>query len=272
MRIGAELRKMREASGLTSAEAAASLGWERPRVSHVESGRHGVSGERVRHLATHYLMDDAAYVDALAAMADDRTRGWWTAYRHELPSGALDLAEFEHHAVDLRLVELLIVPGLLQTEEYAHAVFKGAVTQRPSQQIDTAVRHRMERQAVLDRPEPPGVEVILHESALRIRYGDGEVMRNQLTSLLEFSHRENAALRVVPFTAPGVTSSIQPFTYGGGPVPQLDTVQVDTAFAGVYLDATAQLSKYRALLSMVRQVALSVDESRTLISNVAKEA
>ncbi|WP_406400870.1 helix-turn-helix domain-containing protein [Streptomyces uncialis] len=270
-RIGAELRKLREASGMTSAQAAASLGWERPRVSHIESGRHGVSGERVRHLAAHYSARDTAYVDALAKMADDHTKGWWTAFRDELSASALDLAEFEHHAVSLRTVELLIVPGLLQTEEYAHAVFSGAITERPTVEIDAAVRHRMRRQEILARPEPPELEVLLHESALRIRYGDRRVTREQLASLAAVSHRENVTIRVTPFTAPTVTSSVQPFTLAGGPVPQLDTVQVNNAFDVAFLDAIAQLETYRALVKAMRDVALDSSDSRSMIHAIAKE-
>ncbi|MCX4660429.1 helix-turn-helix domain-containing protein [Streptomyces uncialis] len=270
-RIGAELRKLREASGMTSAQAAASLGWERPRVSHIESGRHGVSGERVRHLAAHYSARDTAYVDALAKMADDHTKGWWTAFRDELSASALDLAEFEHHAVSLRTVELLIVPGLLQTEEYAHAVFSGAITKRPPAAIDAAVKHRMQRQQILDRPEPPELEVLLHEVGLRIRYADSHVMRRQLRALLDSADRDRVIVRVIPLSAADVTASVQPFTLAGGPVPQLDSVLVNSSFAGQYLDAGAQVGKYRALLDSMRHMALDVDSSRHLIHAATKE-
>lgn len=256
---------------MTSAQAAASLGWERPRVSHIESGRHGVSGERVRHLAAHYSARDTAYVDALAHMADDHTKGWWTAFRDELSASALDLAEFEHHAVYLRTVELLIIPGLLQTEEYAHAVFAGAITERPPAAVRAAVNHRMLRQEILNRKEPPELEVLLHEAGLRIRYTGAQVMRRQLQALLDSADRDRVMVRVVPLTASDVTASIQPFTFAGGPVPRLDTVLVNSSFAGQYLDADAQLKKYRALLDRMRHMALDINASRHLIHSATKE-
>ncbi|MDI3388229.1 helix-turn-helix transcriptional regulator [Streptomyces sp. B-S-A8] len=270
-RLGAELRKLREASGMSSAEAAASLGWERPQVSHIESGRYGVSGERVRHLAAHYSASDDAYVNALAAMADDRSKGWWVEFRNILPARSLDLAELEHHAVYLRSIQPLIVPGLLQTEEYAQAIFAGAVTKRPAAEIDAAVAHRMKRREIFERPDPPDFEVLLHEAALRICYGTRDVMRRQLGFLTEVATHPAITLRVIPFAAAGMTSALQPLTYAGAVVSQLDTVQVDNAFDGVFLDAGAQLGKYRAVLDATRSATLNPTESRKVIRSIAKE-
>ncbi|WKX70924.1 helix-turn-helix transcriptional regulator [Streptomyces sp. XD-27] len=270
-RLGAELRKLREAAGMSSAEAAASLGWERPRVSHIESGRHGVSGERVRHLASHYSARDTAYIDALAAMADERSTGWWKEFRDILTASALDLAELEHHARYVRVIELLIVPGLLQTEDYARAVFDRAITQRPAAAVDAAVRHRMARRRILERSSPTDLEVFLHESALHMRYGSRSVMRAQIEFLCEAADWPTASIRLIPFEAEGITSSIQSLTYAGGPVPQLDTVQVDNAFDGAFLDADAQLGKYRALIEHVEKISLSAGDSKKLMRAAARE-
>jgi transcriptional regulator with XRE-family HTH domain len=270
-RLGAELRKLREQAGMSGAEAAASLGWERPQISHIESGRWGVSGERVRHLAAHYSVQDTAYVDALAAMADDRTKGWWTEYRGILTATALDLAELEHHAARLRTVEMLIVPGILQTREYAQAVFGGAVTRRSPDEIEAAVAHRLGRRSIFERPSPPEFRAYIHESALRIHYADREVMRAQLDFLCEAAAWPTVSIRVIPFAAEGVTSSIRSLVYAGGPVPQLDTVQVSGAFDGVLLDAEAQLRKYRNLLDAVEAIALGAAESKNSICAISKE-
>lgn len=271
VRLGAELRKLREQAGMTSAQAAASLGWERPQISHIESGRWGVSSERVRHLSAHYSARDMAYIDALAAMSEDHTRGWWSEFRGTLPASALDLAELEHHARYLRTVQTVIIPGLLQTEDYARSVFSGAITRRPAAEIDAAVRHRMTRRCIFARPAPPEFEVFLHESSLRMRYGNREVMCSQLEFLEEVADWPTVAIRVIPFDVEDVSSSLQFFTYAGGPVPQLDTVQVDNAFYGTFLDSEAQLGKYRALLKHVKGISLGVGESRKLVKSVRQE-
>ncbi|MEU0687136.1 Scr1 family TA system antitoxin-like transcriptional regulator [Streptomyces uncialis] len=106
---------------------------------------------------------------------------------------------------------------------------------------------------------------------MRSPYENRQVMREQLASLAAVSHRENVTIRVVPFTAPTVTSSVQPFTYAGGPLPQLDTVQVNNAFDVSFLDAIAQLETYRALVKAMRDVALDSSASRSLIHTIAKE-
>src|SRR5689334_3086007 len=96
-RLGAELRKLRERAGLSGRDAARVLGIAETKLSSTEVGRVGVSAERVRHLASEYACDDAALIEALAAMATERVRGWWTEYRELVPIGYLDLAELEYH-------------------------------------------------------------------------------------------------------------------------------------------------------------------------------
>ena len=114
-RLGAELRRMRLAAGRTTEYAAGLLGLDRPKVSNMESGVRATSPERVRILASNYECADEAYVEALAAMADTRKRGWWQQFRGTLPQGLLDVAELEWFATRLRSYQTVHVPGMLQT-------------------------------------------------------------------------------------------------------------------------------------------------------------
>lgn len=118
MRLGAELRKLREAAGLRAREVAAFLDSTSGQMSQMEAGIGGVSAARVRRLAAHYSCADEAYVEALVAMTGDRTRGWWEECRGVLPPVFLDTAEVEHHATRLRAAVITHVPGLLQTAAY----------------------------------------------------------------------------------------------------------------------------------------------------------
>src|SRR5690242_12020442 len=124
VRLGVELRRLREAAGLTAREAAALLGTGRVQISHIESGLAGLSEERLRRLASHYACADDQFINALVAMATDRTRGWWEEYRGLLPTSFLDLAELDHHATFLHEVAILYVPGLLQTRSEERRVGK----------------------------------------------------------------------------------------------------------------------------------------------------
>ena len=266
VRLGTELRRLREAAGLTARQTAALLGTGRVQISHIEAGLTGVSEERLRRLASHYACTDAEFVDALVAMAVDRTRGWWEEYRGLLPTPFLDLAELDHHSSYLREVSILFVPGLLQTEDYARAVFSSRVPELTPQELELRVRFRMERQ----RLAIP-YEVIIHEAALRIRVSDRATSRAQLGRLLELSDSDRITLRVIPFDLDNFSRASSTMTYACGPVPKLDTVVRDTPHGSVFIDVEAQLNAYRARFRKVKELALDPKQSRDLIHGLAKE-
>ncbi|MFH8789634.1 helix-turn-helix domain-containing protein [Streptomyces roseoverticillatus] len=272
-RLGAELRKLREKAGMSGSKVAAFLGGERAQVSHIESGRYGISAERVRRLAAYYSAADKHLIDALAAMADERSKGWWEEYRGILSPGFLDLSELEHHATYLRDVQMLHIPGIFQTAEYAREVMSNSISSMPAlpaAELNARVAHRLRRREIFDRPAPPKFEAFIHEAALRMRYCEPETMREQLDFLSDMSDFPTATVRVIPFEK-RITSSVHSLLYTGGPIPQLDTVQIDSAFAAGFLDAEAQLSRYRALLNSVADIALDPDESSKFIRRITKE-
>ncbi|MFD7706945.1 helix-turn-helix domain-containing protein [Streptomyces sp. NPDC059785] len=266
MRLGIELRRLREAAGLTAVEAAALLGAGRVQISHIESGLAGVSEERLRRLASHYACTDEEFIGALVAMATDRTRGWWEEYRGSLPTSFLDLAELEHHAALLHEVVFLYVPGLLQTEEYARALFSSRVPELTQRELELRVSHRARRQ----KSTIP-YEVVIHEAALRIRVSDRAASRTQLTKLLERSEADNITVRVIPFDLDGFSRASSTMSYVGGALPKLDTVVRDTPHGSVFLDSEAQLATYRIRLRKVEAVSLEPDRSRDFIHELLKE-
>ncbi|MEU3672398.1 DUF5753 domain-containing protein [Streptomyces griseus] len=270
-RVGTELRKMRQHAGLALAEAATLLSTDRTAISNTESGRFGVSGERVRAWAGGYACPDDAYVEALAAMAEERGRGWWEDYREDLTSGSLDLAELEHHAVGIPAVLIMYMPGLLQNEDYARAVFAEAVPELPPARRRRLLSHRLKRRDVLDRENPPNCTFLIHEAALRMTYGDSGVARGQLAHLLRESERDNVTIRVVPFAAGGFPETGSSTHYVYGPVPQLDTVQTDTATGPAFLDAETRLRNYRAAMDRVEDLSLDPRKSRDFIREVAQQ-
>ncbi|MER5178779.1 helix-turn-helix transcriptional regulator [Streptomyces sp. NPDC002896] len=267
-RLGVELRKLRERAGLTGREAARAMGFAETRISAVESARAGVSPERVRYLASQYACDDAALIEALAAMADDRGRGWWEEYRGLVPSGYLDLAELESDAAELRTFQSVHIPALLQTEEQMRGIFTSTVPKLSEQEVDVRVRFRLRRQEVLGERS---YKAVVHEAALRIRAADFKVARDQLLHVLEQSDRPQVTVRVVPFDVDGFAGVDTPLVYAVGPVSQLDTVLADTPHGGAFLDAEAQLNRYRAVFRMVEDVALSPVESRDFIHRLVQQ-
>ncbi|MCX4787862.1 helix-turn-helix domain-containing protein [Streptomyces sp. NBC_01221] len=269
-RLGVELRKLRERAGLSGREASRVIGIAETKISAMESARVGVSAERVRYLASHYACDDVALVEALAAMAAERARGWWEAFRESVPSGYLDLAELEDSATHLRTFQSVQIPGLLQTEEQIRAIFASTVPGLSDEQLELRVRFRLRRQEILAGDRPVPYQAVIHEAALRIRAGDSKIARGQLEHILQQSELQHVSVRVVPFAVDGFAGVCDPLVYAGGSVPQLDTVLMDTPHGGALLDAEAQLSRYRELMRKVEGVALGVVESRDFIHRLVQ--
>jgi hypothetical protein len=270
-RLGVELRKMREHAGMNVAHAGEQLGADRTRISNMEAGRLGMSEERVRALAAIYSCGDQAYVDALVAMAPECHQGWWEEYRGKLDAMALDLAELEYRAVGLRGVHIMHIPGLLQTEDYAKAVFSTAVPEPTPVQLRGRLSYRLKRRDVLDRDDPPDCTFLIHEAALRLEFGGRKVMRWQLEHVLEASGRDNVTVRVIPFSAGGFPNAGNSTLYVRGTVPQLDTVQVDAPTGVGFLEAETHLLNYRRVLDRTQEMSLTPESTRDFIHGIAQQ-
>ncbi|WP_328770989.1 helix-turn-helix domain-containing protein [Streptomyces sp. NBC_00286] len=271
VRLGIELRKLREAAGLKAREAAVLLGADSVQMSQIEFGIAGVSEERVRRLAAHYACTDDELIAALVAMATDRTRGWWEEYRGSLPTPFLDLSELEHHAKFRRDVEFLHVPGLLQTEDYARALFSFTTPELPRSELDACVSHRMRRRAIIEGSRPIPYETVIHEAALRIRVGDRAAARAQLDRILTTSEADHVTVRVIPFNLDGFAGAGSTMVYAGGAVPQLDTIVRDAPHGTTFIDSAAQLNHFRTLFRKVEAVSLDPKRSRDFIHQLATE-
>jgi transcriptional regulator with XRE-family HTH domain len=271
LRLAVELRRLRDAAGLASREAATLLGVTAPQISQIESGLAGVSEKRLRRMAANYSCVDDELVDALVAMATDRTRGWWEEYRELLPTPFLDLAELEHHATYRRDVEFLFIPGLLQTEGYARAAFSSRIPELPEEELELRVRHRMQRKVIFDGPDPIPYEAVVHEAALRIKVSDRATSRAQLAHLLELSETDRVTVRVIAFELDGFGGAWSPMMLAGGAVPRLDTAARDVLNGTGFIDSEAQLGVLRTLFRRVEAASLEPTRSRDFIHRLAKE-
>lgn len=264
-RLGYELRKLRLRAGLNATEAGKQLGLDQSRISNIEAARFGISAERVRTFAYNYGCADSDYVDALASMTSTRRKNWWEEYASTLPAGLLDLAETEFHAAAIDTAQTTHLPGLLQTVDYARTVFRQSIPKLPPPQIEYRVSHRIKRQDLLYRDDPVPYKAVIHEAALRMQFGGPEVTRDQLKYLVEMSEREHITILVIPFTAGAFPGAGQSVLYAHGSVPQLDTVQLDSEHGSVFLEAEAQLDKYRTLMREFESVAVDAVASREII-------
>lgn len=270
-RLGSELRRLRVAADVTTDYAAALLGMDRTRIANMESGIRTVNAERVRTLASNYVCGDDTYVDALVAMAEPHERGWWEGYRGTLPPGLLDIAELEWHARRILTVQTVHVPGLLHTEEYARCVFDAVLPALPRLEVELRVRHRLDRQRVLDSETGRPYVGYVHEAALHMQFGGRKTMQAQLDHLCAASERDHVVVRVIPFDIGVFPGAGHALLYAEGPVRQLDTAQVDTAHGAEFVHAEAQLTKYRAHLAWMDEHCLTPSASRDLIRSIARQ-
>ncbi|MDQ0776024.1 transcriptional regulator with XRE-family HTH domain [Streptomyces aurantiacus] len=269
LRIGAELRRLREAAGVVSRDAAGSLGTSQAQISNIEAGKNGISEARLRRLTRIYACDDTQLVDALAEMANTQGQGWWEEYRGIVPPAALDVAELEHHASYVCTFQVVHIPGVLQTEEHVRAASIFVEPDLPEKDREARVTFRIRRQQVLGAGTP--YDVIIHEAALRMLVGGGKVARTQLEHILQATERDSVSIRVIPFTVDGFAGAGHAMQYVGGPVPQLDTVQLDSTHGAVFIDAPAQLHRYRARWERVASAAAEQDASLDLIRRITQE-
>lgn len=256
---------------MSAPTAAELLGSDRTMISNIESGRFGISEERLRRLASIYECDDAALIDALATMTGGRKAGWWDEYRSKIPPGFLDVSELEFHAVRLRTVQTAHLPGLFQTEDHARAIFDLIVPALPRLEVELRVAHRLGRQSVVTGSDAMPYIGVIHEAALRMQFGGRKVARAQLANLLEANERDNVTFLVIPFAAGGFTMAGESVLYAEAANPRLDTVHMDAPTGAVFIDSSAQLANFRKRLHLIEKVALAEEKSRDFLRAIARE-
>ncbi|WP_327315616.1 helix-turn-helix domain-containing protein [Streptomyces sp. NBC_01235] len=271
VRLGSELRKLREAAGKPAKEVAGLLGSSSAHMSQIEAGSSGISEERLRRLAAHCACTDGELIEALVAMATERTRGWWDEYRGVLPQVNLDVAEAEHHATFLHEVVINRVPGLLQTPDYARAVFKYMRPELPDSELAPRVEYRLRRRSIIEGDAPTPYETIVHEFALRIRVADRPACLAQLRWILDQIEQGHVTVRVIPTDQDGFAGAGASMVYAGGPVTRLDTGLRDAPTGVVFIDAEPQLERLRTLLRKVEDASLDPVASRDFIHRLTKE-
>ncbi|MBV6701729.1 helix-turn-helix transcriptional regulator [Kitasatospora aureofaciens] len=269
-RLGAELRRMREQAGLGGSHLARLLGVTPALVTQMENGKSAVGVERLREIATACMCANEPLIEALAGMAVERETGWWEEYSHSLNIDLLDVAAIEAHARRVFTYSITFVPGLLQTPAYAASVFARAIPPLPSSDVDLRMSFRLRRQQIVRSGATP-YTAFIHEAALRMQFSGPEALAEQLGALIDDSESSGISVRVVPFTIESLPGPSENFVYTEGPVPELDTVQIDISFGCPLFDAPSDLASYREILDRMESVALSEEDSRDFIRSIKKE-
>ncbi|MER5515338.1 MULTISPECIES: helix-turn-helix transcriptional regulator [unclassified Streptomyces] len=276
-KLGAELRTLRTGAGLTSGEAARLVGWHQSKVSRIETGASGVKPADVRLLLDAYGVIEGQLRELLLVLAgSEDTAGrhhWWHAYRGVLPPTYRDFISLESQASAMRTLETSVVPGLLQTPEYARAVTRAAVDGLDDEALDALVKVRLARQDVLRNHPPLELSAVLDEAVLRREVGGPGVMARQLERLVEAARLPQVRLQVLPFSAGAHIGITGPFVIFSFPsTSDLDVVVLDQLTSSLYLERKEDLQAYAEAFNTLQIHALSPEDSLDYIAGIGDGA
>lgn len=257
---------------MTVEDAAGRLQWPGSKVSRIENRQVGVSPKDLRKLLDLYELQDRAYREELLELGRRATeRGWWQSYSGLLPSLG-NLIGLEAEAATIRTYEPELIPGLLQTADYARAVIRAGYPGDTLDQVDRRVEVRLERQEVLTRadPPPPKISVVLNEGVLARRVGSPEVMRAQLEHLMRERDRANVVIQVLPFSTGEHPAMVGPFTM----LTFLDpadpgVVNVENVLGALAMEQPEEIRAFEEVWSALQARAVSPDDSRAVIKTYA---
>ncbi|GAA3852598.1 helix-turn-helix transcriptional regulator [Saccharothrix violaceirubra] len=267
--VATALRLYREERKLSCEDVGDVLGVSASKISRMETGKSGLQYEDVNTLLGYYKVPPGRRKELLDLVRKGEETGWWER-QPGLPRLWRKLIDLEHKAVRVQSYEAMIVPGLLQTAEYAQALLTAVDPGLSEREVDTLVSARMARQTLLTRAGAPRYLAVVHEAALRIRVGDGGVMRRQLRRLLDAGERPNVDVVVVPMAAGshvGVRGSFLALEFRHEP----ELVFVENQDTGIFVEDPAELTRYHRALRTLREVALDAEASAARIAELTEE-
>ncbi|WP_127499573.1 DUF5753 domain-containing protein [Actinoplanes solisilvae] len=265
LELGNELRRLRGAR--RGAAVASALGWSESKLSRIETAHTGITEPDLDRLLTTYgvRVEDRDRLRELASRG--RARAWWTPYRSSVPDPYDEYVALEAEAVLISEWEPQVVPGLLQTDEYARAVIEVGADVGAAETIQRRLALRMARQAVLTRDPPPMLRIVLDEAVLHREVGGREVLRRQLARLVEASGRPGVELLVLPFSAGAHAGMTEPFMVlefeAGTRAP---VAHSEGLTGGLFRVKPADVDVYRDALSDLRERSMSAELSRTAVA------
>jgi transcriptional regulator with XRE-family HTH domain len=268
-RLVRELIRLRENTGLSREAAAKRVDFSVSKLYRIEAGRTRVSTDDLEDLLDLYGVHSPEREALIQLGRDARRRGWWTAYSDVFTGSYIGL-EF---AAKMIRVNATVVPGFLQTDAYARAIIASTGPGLGEEEIDRRVKARKaRREALFDRPDPPGIHVVLDEAVLRRHIGGAEVTREQLAALIEAAERPNVTIQVLPFSAGGHAGLDGEFVILVFPDPQDPPVAyIEGLHGDLYLEVEEELDRYMMAWTYMLTKTLDPTESIAAMEEVVKE-
>lgn len=268
-RLTSELKRLREAAGLSVEQAAAQLGWSYSKLNRYELGRQIPEPGMVAQMLRLYGVEGERHESLIKLARDAHERGWWET----LGVFTGSYVGLEDAASTIRAWEPLFIPGLLQIEDYARAVIRAGIQSPDPDEIEKRVRARIARQTLLSRPDAPEFHAVIGEAALRQQVGGETVMRDQLRALLGIARkRPNVTIRVLPFSAganiglEGAVTHLQFPDPIDPPVSYIEDLSGET-----YIESAEGNRRVSLAYDRIADAALTSEDSAALIADLAKE-
>ncbi|MFF5084746.1 helix-turn-helix domain-containing protein [Actinoplanes sp. NPDC000266] len=268
-RLGVELRRHREAARITIDMVAERLGCSTSKVSRIETGHTSATPADVAAMLDIYGVSVAVTQELVQIAREARQKGWWHPFSTVLSGAYVGL---EAATRCIRTYEQQVIPGLLQSEEYAIAMIRAARSGDNDQEIEQRVRVRMERQSLLIQDDPIDLWAVLDEAVVSRPVGGDAVMRDQLAKLINAARLPNVTLQILPFAAGAhagmdSTFAILEFEEEG----DADVVYIDNATGGLFLEKAEELGKYISIFENIQATALPPEESIEMIEMLVEE-
>jgi len=274
MMLGAQLRRLREAAGITPEQAGTEIRGSRSKISRLETGRVGFKIRDVIDLLTLYGVTDEQMRSEFLDLARQSARpDWWAKYSSILPDWFETYLGLESAASAIRSFEIQFVNALFQTEDYARAVTRLSHQGAPLAEIEHRVALRLKRQELLSRPNPPWIWAVMDESVLRRPAGGTTVLRAQLHRLIEVASMPHVTIQVVPFDRAGHAGESGSFAllrFEERDLP--DVVYIEQLTSAIYLEQRPDVEHYLEVMDQLSGNALTPEATTRFIEQAAREA
>jgi len=269
-RLGVELRLLREKAGLTGEEAAARMSWSGSKLSRIERGQVSSNSDDIRDLLELYGVTDPSIRQALILLArESRRRGWWHVYGDVIPERFDVYLGLEPEACTLRFYHGQLVPGLLQTREYALSLLETHPVPVEPHEISRRLELRMRRQQILAREDPPHVWAVLDEAVVHRVIGGPAVMADQLRHLIRMSELPHITVQVLPFgrgAHPGLDGAFNILEFSEPEVYAPRLVHTENLTGSLYIEKAKEVRVYSTAFEHLRAAALHPNETRALLA------
>lgn len=282
-RLRAELKRARQQVGLTQEAVAAEMDWSLSKIIRIETGSVGISTNDLTALLRLYQIDDVERTEELVALARAaRQQSWWSKYRGSVTPAYFQYLEYEADASVIRQYEALLIPGLLQTEEYATAAIRQYRGRHPGRNqqsigllspkmIKTRVEIRMTRQQLLQRPDPPTLFFILDEAVIQRAIGDEKLRRAQIDRLISVANMPSVTIQIVPFKVGMYVGMAENYAIFSFPSAEdHDVLYFEGAPATIFShDEGGEIVAYRQMYEELSETVLSPEDSLSYLTKIA---